>query len=448
MSTGAPQRVAVFGDLLDLPADPGFSPEPREAVRFRPDHWLWVDGGRIVDATPADRPPPEAFVRVEHPGRLVLPGFVDAHVHSAQLDVIAAYGTELLDWLSLHTFPAERRQADAAVARATAATFCDALLANGTTAAAVFPTVHKVSVDALFEAASARGMRLIAGKCLMDRHAPPWLTDTVESAERDSRALIERWHGHGRLAYAHTVRFAPTSTPQQLRMTARLREAFPDTYLQTHVAENRDEVRWVAELFPESRSYLGVYDDFGLLDPHSLLAHGIWLDDEDRALLARRRSVVVHCPTSNLFLGSGLMDWSGIEQAGGRVAIATDVGGGTTLSMPRTLAAAYQVQAMRGVRLPAWKALYAATQGAARGLGLDDEIGTLETGRLADLAVWDWAAGPVAAHRDAVIRSAGRPLHDRVFAWMTLADDRNLVETWVAGVRRHVRDDVARAAAR
>jgi guanine deaminase len=437
--TGPATRLALRGDLLDLVADPGFSADPGTAVRFRPDHWLWIDDGRIVGATPAEDPPPESFERHDHAGRLILPGFLDTHVHSPQLDVIAAYGTELLDWLTTHTFPAEQRQADPLVARATAERFCDALLAHGTTSAVVFPTVHRGSVDALFQASADRGMRIVAGKCVMDRHAPPALTDTVESAERDTCALIERWHGQGRATYAHTVRFAPTSTPEQLRMVGRLIERFPDTPMQTHVAENRDEVRWVAELFPASRSYLSVYDDFGLLAGRSVLAHGIWLDDADRALLARRGALVAHCPTSNLFLGSGLIGWTAIEAAGGAVALASDVGGGTSLSMPRTMAAAYQVQAMQGVRLPAWKALHAATLGGARALGLDDELGSLEPGRLADVCVWDWASGAVASHRDDVIRQAGRPLHDRVFAWMTLSDDRNLVQAWVAGRLRHAR---------
>ncbi len=431
---GAASRVALRADLLDFTGDPGFELDP-PALRFRADHWLWMDAGRIVAITPGDEPPPESFDRHEHRGRLVMPGFVDAHVHSPQLDVIAAYGTELLDWLQTHTFPAELRQADPAVAQATAERFVGALLAHGTTAAAVFPTVHKASADALFEAAERRGMRLIAGKVLMDRHAPPGLTDTLESAERDTRALLERWHGRGRAAYAHTVRFAPTSTPAQLALASRLMQASPGSYLQTHVAENRAEVDWVRELFPASRSYLSVYEDHGLLGERSILAHGIWFDDEDRALLARRRAVVAHCPTSNLFLGSGLMDWRALADGGVAVAMASDVGGGTSLSMLRTMAAAYQVQAMQGVRLPAWAALHAATAGAARALGLDDEIGRLEPGLFADLCVWDWAVGPVASHRDDLLRASARPLHDRVFAFITLGDDRNLVETWVAGRR-------------
>jgi len=428
--------IAILGDLLDFTADPGFAaPSEAPGVRFRSEHWLLIDDtGRIAGAQ-ADAPGPE-WTRIEaHRGRLVMPGFIDTHVHSPQLDVIASYGTALLDWLDTHTFPAERRHADPDVARAAAAQFLDALLAHGTTAAAVFPTVHKASADALFAAAHERGMRLIAGKVLMDRHAPDGLRDDVEIAERDCRELVARWHGAGRLAYAVTVRFAPTSTPAQLDMAGRLLREIPGLRLQTHLAESRDEVRWVAELFPDARSYLDVYAAHGLLGPRSVFAHGIWLDDADRAALAAAGAQIAHCPSSNLFLGSGLFDWRTAHEAGVAVSIGTDVGGGTSLSMLRTLADAYKVQAMIGTRLTAWKALHAATRGAAEHLGLAQEIGSFDAGTTADLAIWDYAVGPVARHRDALARD----LHERVFAWMTLGDDRNLAATWIAGVPCHER---------
>ncbi|MCI1193430.1 guanine deaminase [Calidifontimicrobium sp. SYSU G02091] len=433
MTAGAVQRLAIRGDLLDVVDDPGFGAVDTPAVRFDADTWLLVENGRITGRTRAD--PGEGWPRVDHRGRLVTPGFVDTHVHMPQLDVIASYGTELLDWLNTYTFPAEQRYADPAVSRAGAERFVAALLAHGTTAAAVFPTVHKVSADALFDAAAARGMRMITGKVLMDRHAPAGLTDDVAVAERDCVDGIARWHGRGRLAYALTVRFAATSTREQLAMAGRLLAAHPGVYLQTHVAENRAEVAWIAELFPEARSYLDVYHRHGLLGPRSVLAHGIWLDDADRALLAATGAQIAHCPTSNLFLGSGLLRWTALEAAGAAVTLASDVGGGTSLSMLRTLAAAYQIQALQGVRLTAWKALYAATRGAARALRLDDEIGSLEPGRMADLAVWDWAVGPVATHRDALARTP----HERVFAWITLGDERNLVATYVGGRLQHAR---------
>jgi guanine deaminase len=302
----------------------------------------------------------------------------------------------------------------------------------------VFPTVHKTSVEALFEAAQARGMRLITGKVLMDRNAPPALLDDpddVASAERDCIDLIDRWHGQGRLAYAVTPRFAPTSSPAQLAMAGALCRADASLYMQTHVAENRAEVRWVAELFPETRSYLDVYARVGLLHPRALLAHCIWLDEEDKRVLAASGAQVAFCPSSNLFLGSGLFDWPAARAAGLAVSVASDVGGGTSLSLQRNLLDGYKVQALLGHRLSAWVGLHAATRGAAESLGLAPEIGHFGIGTLADVCVWDWAVGPVAEAREAVVRS----LHERVFAWMALSDERNLVASYIAGQPRFLR---------
>ena len=430
-------RLAIFGDLLDLVDDPGLCAVDSAALRFDADHWLLIEQGRIVGRQAAD--PGDGWQRVDHRGRLVMPGFIDTHVHMPQLDVIASHGADLLQWLTDYTFPAETRYADAAVSRDGAARFADALLAHGTTAAVVFPTVHAVSAQAMFEAASERGMRCITGKVLMDRHAPDGLRDDVDQAERDCWALIDRWHGQGRQAYALTVRFAPCSTPEQLAMAGRLLASRPGLYLQTHVAESRAEVQWVAELFPDARSYLDVYHRHGLLGPRSVLAHGIWLDADDRALLAATGAQIAHCPSSNLFLGSGLMDWRTLADGGAAVSLASDVGGGTSLAMQRTLAEAYKVQALQGLKLSAWALLHAATRGAARALRLDDEIGTLDAGRTADVCIWDWAAGPVATWRDA---RAGT-LHERVFAWLTLADERNLAQAFVAGVPRFSRVSAA-----
>ena len=429
----ASSRVAVHGDLLDFTAAPGWGEVESAAVRFRPDHWLLIEGGRIA-AVQAEAPG-EGWLRHDHAGRWILPGFIDTHVHSPQLDVIASYGTELLDWLTTHTFPAEARHADPPHTEATAALFLDALLAHGTTSAVVFPTVHRQSVDALFAAAGARGMRVIAGKVLMDRNAPDDLRDDVFNAEREMEALIGRWHGNGRLAYAVTVRFAPTSSPEQLALAGRLCAADPSLYMQTHLAENRAEVAWVRELFPAARSYLDVYAQAGLLHAKSVFAHGIWLEDADRAALAAAGAQIAHSPSSNLFLGSGLFGWRAAEAAGVNVSLASDVGGGTSLSMLRNMAEAYKVQALAGERLTASKALHAATRGAAEALGLGREIGTLEPQTMADVCIWDPAVGAVAARRHEVART----LHERVFAWMTLADERNLVESFVAGESRYRR---------
>ncbi|MBI5335328.1 MAG: guanine deaminase [Burkholderiales bacterium] len=425
-----PSRFALLADLLDFTDDPGFaSPHQAPGVRFRPNHWLLVDGGRIVGTQVSADLPDDSWARFEAPGSLVMPGFIDSHVHSPQLDVIASFGTELLDWLNTYTFPSETRYADPQWAIEGATRFLDALLAHGTTTAVVMPTVHKRAAEALFAQACQRNMRLITGKVLMDRHAPDGLRDDVTQAQKDCCELIERWHGTDRLSYAVTVRFAPTSTPEQLQMAGRLLQRYPGLYMHTHVAENRDEVRWAQELFPEARSYLDIYHRAGLLNERGVLAHGIWLDDEDRALLRDTGAQIAHSPSSNLFLGSGLFDWAAAERAGVRVSVASDVGGGTSLSLLRTLADAYKVQALQGTRLTAWKALYGVTLGAARNLGLDHEIGSLSEGRVADFALWDLAVGPVAARRLYVARD----VHERVFAFLTLGDERNLVRTFVAG---------------
>jgi guanine deaminase len=442
---------AIRADLLDFTAEPawgdvgphgGTDASAPAGVRWRPDHWLLLAAdGRIAGVQHED--PAPGIERHDHRGRLLLPGFIDTHVHSPQVPVLASYGTELLGWLNTYTFPSETAWADEAVARAGTTLFLDALLAHGTTAAVVFPTVHKGSAEALFEGAAARGMRIIGGKVLMDRHAPDGLRDTVASAERDCVDLIQRWHGHARCAYALTVRFAPTSTPEQLALAGALCRADPSLYMQTHVAENRDEVRWVAELFPHARSYLAVYDDAGLLHPRSVLAHGIWLDADDRARLAATGAHIAHSPTSNLFLGSGLYPWRTALQAGHATTLASDVGGGTQMCLLRNAAAAYTVQALQGERLTAWCALHAATRGAAQALRLGHEIGALEPGLMADFTLWDWSAGPLDAERLRVARG----LHEKVFAWMTLADERHLAATWVAGQARYTRSNARRTAA-
>ena len=427
--------TAILADLLDFRADPGLADPHSPAVRWRPAHWLLIDAaGRIAAVQP--EAPGDDWLKLDRSGQLLMPGFIDTHVHSPQLDVIASWGTELLDWLERYTFPAEARHADPAFAQAAAALFLDALLAHGSTSAVVFPTVHLASTEALFEAARERGMRLVTGKVLMDRHASEALRDDVVQAERDCRALIARWHGVGRLAYAVTPRFAVTSSPAQLAMAGRLLADHPGVYLQTHVAENRAEVAWIAELFPEARSYLDVYAGHGLLTERSVLAHGIWLDDADRRLLHQTGAQIAFCPSSNLFLGSGLFGWRQAAEQGVNVSLASDVGGGTSLAMLRNLADGYKLQAMAGQRLSAWALLHAATRGAAQALQLGHEIGSFEPGLMADACLWDWAVGPVALRRDGLARE----LHERVFAWMMLGDERNLVESWVGGVRRYLKD--------
>lgn len=436
-----PSRLALRGDLLDFTHEPAWGDVESAAVRFRAGHWLLIEAGRILGAQVEE--PDASWSKQDHSGRLILPGFIDSHVHMPQLDVIGSYGTELLEWLDTYTFPAEKRFADPARSAAGAELFVDALLAHGTTSAVVFPTAHKVSAEALFGSAQQRGMRMVTGKVLQDRFSPDGLRDDVARAERDCIDLIDRWHGVDRLAYAVTVRFAPTSTPEQMAMAGALCAGDATLYLQTHVAENRAEVAWAQELFPEARSYLDIYTRAGLVHRRSVMAHGVWLDDADRAALRDAGAQIAHCPSSNLFLGSGLFDWRKARDVGVAVSIASDVGGGTSLSMIRNLADAYRVQAMAGQRLTAWSALHAVTRGSATALCLDTEIGTLDAGRSADVCIWDWAVGPVAERRMALVKH----LHERLFAWMLLADERNLVAAYVAGVARHVRGEAAPIAA-
>jgi len=429
------KRLALRGDLLDFSAAPSLTDTSMKTVRFRPDHWLLIDGGRIVGAQPGSQLPDPSWWREDHSGRLIMPGFIDTHVHSPQLDVIGSYGAQLLDWLNNYTFPAELAYANPELAEAGSHRFLDALISHGTTTALIYPTVHKLSADRLFAAAHARNMRIVTGKVMMDRHAPRELCDRQPDSERDCRELIERWHGKGRNAYAVTVRFAPTSTPEQIAVAARLLKEDPSLYMQTHVAENRNEVRWVGELFPEARSYLDVYLRGGLLHERSVLGHAIWLDANDRAALHETGAVIAHCPSSNLFLGSGLFDWQANLDAGVEVTLATDVGAGTSLCQLRTMGDAYKMQAMLNQGLTAWAALYSATLGTAIALDMDDEIGSLEPGRMADVCAWDLAVGPAAERRMAVAKE----LHEKVFSWITMGDERNLAATYVAGLRRYER---------
>lgn len=434
---GAPHRaqLAIRGDILSFLADPGDARDPRDAVVLEPDGWLLVDDGRVAGILPRGVDPGAERERIDWSGRLVMPGLIDAHVHASQLGVVASYGAQLLEWLNTYTFPAEARFANPHVAASGADAFVDLLLSHGTTSAVAFATVHAASVDALFAAARARGMRLVAGKVLMDRHAPAALLDDVARGERDTVDLIERWHGRERLAYAVTPRFAPTSSDAQLAMAGALCRAYPDVFMQTHVAENRAEVRWVTELFPHARSYLDVYARAGLLRARGVFAHGIWLDDIDRRMLADACAAIAFCPTSNLFLGSGLFDWRQASDAAVPVAPATDVGAGTSLSMLRTLAEGYKVQAMLGWRPTAWKLLHAATHGAAQALGLDQEIGSFQPGRMADVVVLDWAANDLARHRIA----CASDWHERLFVLVTTGDEQNVAATYVAGIERYRR---------
>jgi guanine deaminase len=429
----APRFAAFRGIVADLTDDPARVGDA--ALRCFDDGLLVLADGLVTAAGPAaDLLPtlPAGTDVLDYRGKLIVPGFVDTHVHFAQADIIAAHGEQLLEWLERYAFPAERRFADRDHARDAADFFVTELLRNGTTTALAFATVHPHSVDALFEAARARGARMIAGKVMMDRNCPEFLRDTAESSYEDSLALIERWHGAGRLLYAVTPRFAPTSTERQLEFAGRLLDEHPDVYLQTHVAENRAEVAWVAELFPWSRSYLDVYDRYGLLRERAVYAHCIHLDDADRARMGAAGAAMSFCPTSNLFLGSGLFDVEAAHRHGVRVGLGTDVGGGTSFSMLRTQDEAYKIAQLRGQRLSPLSAFYHATLGGARALYLDDRLGNFLPGKEGDFAVLDPGATPLLERR---MRNAATPA-ERLFVLAMLGDDRCVAATHLMGVRQ------------
>lgn len=366
-------------------------------------------------------------------GKLIAPGFVDMHVHYPQTDVIGAPAAGLLPWLENYTFPHETRFSDPAHAREVAGFFFDELARHGVTTALTFATSHPASVEAAFEEARARGLRFITGKVLQDRHSPDGVRDETEQSLIDTESLIQRWHGVDRLGYAITPRFAPTSTPAQLRGAGELAAKYGDVWIQSHVAENRDEVRWAAELFPDSRSYLGVYDDFGLLRKRAVYAHCIHLDQADRELMARTGTVAAVSPTSNLFLGSGFFDYAAADAAGMGYGLASDVGGGTSFSPFHTMLAAYCVgregHTKTGLSLTPGQLWWQHTAGAARALGLEGVVGNLQPGNEADFVVLDPQATPLLARKT----SQARNLDELLFAMIVLGDDRLVSRTVVAG---------------
>jgi guanine deaminase len=422
---------AYRASILHFLSDPGAGNDPH-AMQYFEDGILVVEDGHVLAVGPArdmlPTLPPQAAIDDCRPA-LIVPGFVDTHIHYPQTDVIASFGTQLLDWLERYTFPAERRFADRDHACAVCEFFLDELLRNGTTTALVFGTVHARSVDAFFEAAEARGMRMIAGKVLMDRHCPEDLRDTPSGGVRESAELIERWHGRARLGYAITPRFAITSSDEQLRLAGDLARAHPTVHVHTHVAENLHEVAWARELFPWSRSYLDIYDRYGLVRERSVFAHCIHLDGDDRHRMGDSGAAAAFCPTSNLFLGSGLFDIEAMDRERIPIGIATDVGGGTSFSMLRTLADGYKVAQLRGHALGAERAFYLATLGGARALRLDEHIGNFLPGKEADFVVLDLAATPLLARRTALAHS----IAEKLFALMTLGDDRCVHQTYLLG---------------
>lgn len=400
--------------------------------RYVEDGLLVVADGRVQAAGEASALlpglPPGTRV-ADHRPHLLVPGLIDPHIHFPQTQVVASYGTALLDWLQRYTFVEEQRFADPDHAASQARFFLDELLRCGTTTAVVYGSVHPGACEAFFAESERRGTRMAAGKVMMDRGAPEALRDTAESAYRDSQALIARWHGRGRQLYAISPRFALTSTPEQLGAAGRLAREHPDCLVQTHLAENLAEIAAVRDAYPGDADYTAVYERYGLLGPRSLMGHCIHLSASERARLAEAGAKAVFCPTSNLFLGSGLFDWAATRAAGIDVAVATDVGGGTSYSLLRTLGEAYKVLRLQGQSLAPDAAFHAVTRGNAQALGLDGLVGSFAVGCEADAVVLDARATPAMAHR----MERATTLEEELFVLTTMGDDRAVAATYVMG---------------
>ncbi|EGA69017.1 guanine deaminase [Vibrio sinaloensis DSM 21326] len=424
-------RAAVLHSIAD-PKDVGLE----NSYQFFDDGMIVVEDGHIVDIGETE----QVLARqtndlniTEYEDKLITSGFIDTHIHYPQTGMIASYGEQLLDWLENYTFPEERRFKNPIYALKVAKLFFDELASNGTTTALVFGTVHKESVDVFFGEAERRNLRMIAGKVLMDRNAPDYLTDTPESGYQASKELIEKWHNRGRLLYAVTPRFAPTSTPEQLATVGKLLEEYPDVYMHTHLSENKKEIEWVMDLFPERDSYLDVYDHYGLLHKRSVFAHGIHLSDCECQRLADTESAIAFCPTSNLFLGSGLFKLPKLEDHGVRVGMGTDVGAGTSFSILQTMSEAYKIMQLQQEKLHPLKSLFLATLGGARALHLEDKIGNLEVGKEADFVVLDLHATQLMRFR----MNQAKTLEEKLFVLMSLGDDRTVCETYVYGEKAY-----------
>lgn len=428
--------TVVRGRFLDIQKTVSQAQDIIDQVRYIEDGVLIAEQGQILwfgtwndaqDHLPAN-------VEIQHyPEQLIIPGMIDTHIHFPQTEMVGAYGEQLLSWLNTYTFPTEIQFQDPSYAQKIAEFFIQELLKNGTTTALVFCTVHPESVDALFEAAAQQQMRLIAGKVMMDRHAPEALCDTAESAYEDSKALIGKWHGQGRALYAITPRFAPTSTPEQLERAGQLKAEFPDVYVHTHLSENKDEIAWVKDLFPAQKGYLDVYHHYGLTGNRSVFAHCVHLEDAEWQCMHETDSAIAFCPTSNLFLGSGLFPLKKSWQQQVKVGLGTDVGAGTSFSLLQTVNEAYKVQQLQGDKLSAYESLYHATLGGAKALDLDNKLGNFNVGKEADFVVLNLK--PTALQQ--LRQSRSKSIEDSLFALFTMGDDRNIEVTYIYGQKAY-----------
>jgi guanine deaminase len=432
---------AFRGSFVDFVADP-FYASPAESVRYIPDGLLVLEHGRVKELGSYENLQERytGISIISYPGMLILPGFIDTHVHFPQTEMIASYGEQLLTWLNTYAFPTEGKFNDKPYAEKIASVFLEQLLCNGTTTALVFATVHPESVDAFFEQALQRNLRMISGKVMMDRNAPDFLTDTAETSYQESKRLIQKWHNKGRLSYAVTPRFAGSSTEEQLNLAGKLLQEFPDVYLHTHLSENVDEVAWINQLFPHCDGYLDVYNRAGLVGDRSIFAHGVQLTDAEFQRLSQADAAIAFCPTSNLFLGSGLFK---LEQAKSReypvkVGLGTDVGAGTSFSLLQTSNEAYKVAQLRRQKLSPFQALFLATLGGAKALCLEDKIGNFDVGKEADFIVLDPRATPLLAFRNAgTVPASLEELAERLFTLVILGDDRAIYATYILGELAH-----------
>ncbi|TBN43734.1 guanine deaminase [Paracoccus subflavus] len=416
----------IRGRVLSFYADPH---DTQDNHRYFENGAVLIGDGRIQAVDDYAKLARPDLAEIDHRPHLILPGFIDTHIHFPQVQVIASWGAQLLDWLNTYTFPEESRFGQQGHAPAMADAFLNLLTDHGTTTAVAFCSVHPESAEALFSAAHARNMAMIAGKVMMDRNAPPEVLDTPRQGYDDSKALIDRWHGTGRQRYAITPRFAITSTPDQMEMTGQLAREHPDCHVQTHLSENLDEIEFTLGLYPQARDYLDIYETYGLLSDRLLLGHSIHLRPREIARMAETGSRAVFCPTSNLFLGSGLFDEAGLRAAGITSGIATDVGGGTSYSMLQTLNEGYKILQLRGQKLTPLSAFHWITRGNALALGMADQIGTLDPGSMADLVVLDSRATPAMALRMA----RAETLEQELFILQIMGDDRSIRQTYVAG---------------
>ena len=435
------QTHAIRGSFLDFVDDP-FAIAESESVRYLADGLLVIESGKIkaFDAYELLKDQYANLDITTYSGNLILPGFIDLHVHYPQTEMIASHGEQLLEWLDRYTFPTEAKFRDIDYARTIASFFLDELLRNGTTTALVLTTIFSHSVDVLFEEAQRRDMRLIAGQVLMTRNAPDYLLNDANTAYKQNRELIHKWHNKDRLLYAITPRFAITSTNEELTLAGALKAEFPDVFVHSHLSENLREIEFTSALFPDSKDYLEVYEQFGLVGDRSIFAHGIHLSDSEFERLSNAGAAIAFCPTSNLFLGSGLFNLGkakAIEQSV-KVGLGTDVGGGTSFSLLQTMADAYKVIQLQGGQLSAFQAFYLATLGSAKALSLDDKLGSFDVGKEADFIILDLQATPLMALRNPVLEVTSLDdLASSAFALMMLGDDRAIKATYIRGNLAH-----------